>query len=511
MQKKHPKAEKFLKHAKLFQLGDLSSEGIHPSSAELSKHAKENIGKGIFDLKNIDLFALNILKKKLPTLKPLKDSINEVLNNNGRVFLCGCGATGRLSLALETLWRKDSNGKHRDSIISFMAGGDVALINSIESFEDHPEFGARQLKELGFKDGDLLISCTEGGETPFVIGATEKAVELSSVPPYFLYCNPEVLLKNTVERSKNILTNSKIHKINLDVGPMALSGSTRMQASTVLMLGVGLCLFYHSESFSEVESQFQKFYEELGDIDFSFLTKFIEFESSVYLKDEYIYYETNEEYGISILTDTTERSPTFSLGPFENFHEKNCVLSRAYLLFSHHTSSLKAWEGLLGRSPRTLDWKNVNSKTNDEWLLGFDFSRNLIRRRADRTDRLHHFFKIFRSNDKITFELDEHFHEQKHSFSNLFFEHIFLKLALNTLSTLVMGRLGRYEGNVMTWVRPSNNKLIDRSIRYVAFLLAKDNIKMSYEEIAHALFFSLDNLGLEESIVLETYKNLKNG
>jgi N-acetylmuramic acid 6-phosphate etherase len=30
----------------------------------------------------------------------------------------------------------------KDAVISFMAGGDVAIINSVEDFEDHPEFGA---------------------------------------------------------------------------------------------------------------------------------------------------------------------------------------------------------------------------------------------------------------------------------------------------------------------------------------------------------------------------------
>lgn len=36
---------------------------------------------------------------------------------------------------------------------------------------------------------------------------------------------------------------------------------------------------------------------------------------------------------------------------------------------------------------------------------------------------------------------------------------------LNTLSTLVMGRMNKYFSNIMIHVRPSNNKLKDRSIR----------------------------------------------
>lgn len=50
-------------------------------------------------------------------------------------------------------------------------------------------------------------------------------------------------------------------------------------------------------------------------------------------------------------------------------------------------------------------------------------------------------------------------------------EHIFLKMLLNTHSTLVMGRLGKIKSNFMIWVRPTNNKLIDRSIRYVKYML----------------------------------------
>lgn len=53
-----------------------------------------------------------------------------------------------------------------------MAGGDVALIKSVEDFEDHPEFAAQQMRDLGYTADDLLIASTEGGETPWVIGAT---------------------------------------------------------------------------------------------------------------------------------------------------------------------------------------------------------------------------------------------------------------------------------------------------------------------------------------------------
>ena len=57
-----------------------------------------------------------------------------------------------------------------------MAGGDAALIKSVEDFEDHSEFAHQQLIELEFTENDLLIGSTEGGETTWVIGAIWKAV-----------------------------------------------------------------------------------------------------------------------------------------------------------------------------------------------------------------------------------------------------------------------------------------------------------------------------------------------
>ena len=44
-----------------------------------------------------------------------------------------------------------------------MAGGDAALIKSIEDFQDHPQFAEQQVVELGFRENDLMIGSTEGG------------------------------------------------------------------------------------------------------------------------------------------------------------------------------------------------------------------------------------------------------------------------------------------------------------------------------------------------------------
>jgi N-acetylmuramic acid 6-phosphate etherase len=51
-----------------------------------------------------------------------------------------------------------------------------------------------------------------------------------------------------------------------------------------------------------------------------------------------------------------------------------------------------------------------------------------------------------------------------------FHTHLLLKMLIKIHSTLVLGRMGRYIDNLITYVKPSNNKLIDQNVRYVRLL-----------------------------------------
>jgi len=85
-----------------------------------------------------------------------------------------------------------------------------------------------------------------------------------------------------------------------------------------------------------------------------------------------------------------------------------------------------------------------------------------------------------------------------------------LKVLLNAHSTLMMGRLGRYEGNLMTWVKPSNNKLIDRAIRYVRELHYRQcGRRPDYSVVARALFEAQASLRPTEPIVLKTLERIR--
>jgi len=321
-----------------------------------------------------------------------------------------------------------------------------------------------------------------------------------------MYCNPDIALKNRVERSRRVLENENIEKINLTVGPMAISGSTRMQASTVLLGAIGIALL-----FEDPDAARQGIVKLVGDSDFLFLREFIEMESEIYNNSGLIYYDTSENLGISVLTDTTERSPTFSLAPFDNSNDQNPLPSLAYLLFADADSSERAWSRLLLRQPRALDWKSHFEKISMTRLLGFDFSKGVVERRKKIFPNLSpHIFRIIDEGDSLFFGLENITHRSRWKGSSSLARHILLKLLLNTHSTLVMGRLGRYQGNVMTWVRASNLKLLDRAIRYATTLLQDRGItRFSYADVAFEIFRQMKKIGPTESIVLSTVKSLE--
>jgi N-acetylmuramic acid 6-phosphate etherase len=68
-------------------------------------------------------------------------------------------------------------------------------------------------------------------------------------------------------------------------------------------------------------------------------------------------------------------------------------------------------------------------------------------------------------------------------------DHLAVKLVLNTLSTATMALIGRVVGNWMVHVQASNKKLIDRSTRLIAGLTG-----LSYADACVALYQAIDEI-----------------
>lgn len=481
--------EEFLSIASQYRLGDLPTERPHPETVGLAEWAQTDLSRAVAAFHRVDRLAVERLGALLEPLPRLVAAIRDTVTRGGRVFLSGCGATGRLALALESLSREEWCVNDPDRVIGFMAGGDAALIRSIESFEDYPAYGARQLRELGFREGDLLIAITEGGETPFVIGTVLAAADSAGPDPWFVFCNPPELLKETVERSREVLTHPGIIPFPLPVGPMALSGSTRLQATTVQMLVVGAALS-EAAGHAPARDLMEGILAHLDAFDPRALIPFIEAEAEAIRAGDQILYEA-DLFAITVLTDTTERSPTFSLPPFESRDHPDEPSSPCYLAIPGTVDSAAAWRHVLKRDPRALAWDGITHKATLAYLLGHDISADAMEwRRARCPEVRQHTYAITGPGPQLSFQ------GQLLSLGDgappLLGRHLILKMALNLQSTLVMGRLGRFESNLMTWVKPANNKLIDRAARYCQQRHAQQTGQpLSYEAAVRAVFAAL--------------------
>ena len=502
--------EEFLQRQNEFALGHLPTEGFHPETRNLSEQVREDLPSAIGIVQKIDLAAIEKTELQNDRIHAMSLAIQNTFKNKRRVFLSGCGATGRLALTLESTWRKSHLGTElENSVQALMAGGDFALVKSVENFEDFPEYGRRHLHDLGFRSGDLLIAITEGGETPYVIGTAHEALSHSGSKffqkPWFVYCNPSEVLCKTVERSREIIENKNVETLCIETGPMALSGSTRLQAATTQMLAVGAALWNDLSLISRLRDEYSRFKLSL------FLQPVVEWETSVYRENNFVMYQT-DTFPIAVLTDTTERSPTFSLTPFEkknDFHTSHYSL--CYLGIPSTSLAEESWEAILNRLPIGLEWKELKGRLGYRSILDFDFSNSFLNTRSHKLFPCEQkTINLNQIENRLEFTTDPFTSTMESSLlSHPLLAQLLVKMILNTHSLMVMGLLGRYEGNVMTWVRASNGKLIDRTLRYLNFLIEKRELQNpGREKLLEMIFEEMKDIGPNDAMVLKILQKI---
>jgi N-acetylmuramic acid 6-phosphate etherase len=248
-----------------------------------------------------------------------------------------------------------------------------------------------------------------------------------------------------------------------------------------------------------------------------------------------------------MLTDTTERSPTYCTPPFRKFDDTTATESWAFL-YVPYPDSPTAWERICKGTPRCVEWRadevrglvpddnfgravEIIRKISYKELMRFRIGLDGIKDRplgvGDSAVAL-----VVESEKNSLFAADG-FHRTNldaartaGAKTGLIFlgsaeacrevagfaakwnpdcvgvlvpvptteflldgvMRVGLKMLLNALSTCTMVRLGRVMGNYMIWVVPSNLKLIDRSTRYIQKLTGLDYVKANhllFEVIEH--------------------------
>ena len=390
-----------------FQLHTLLTEQRHQKTWPLGERIQKDTLAGLKMLSSVDddiRAKLEELAAAPAVLEQAARAVEDALIGGRKIYVYGCGATGRLAKQMEStfwrpFWRRVKADRKvaakltgripdgvEDALIGEMTGADRALISSLEGFEDLPLIGRLQLHDRGIRKGDVVICVTEGGETSSVIGTVLAALDEWKGEPgyspeesrkrlYFVYNNPDDRLL-PFARSRSVLTEPGITKINLTTGPQAITGSTRMQATTietyvvaaVIETAVGRALARVLGEKEMIRLGFEDgggaeragvaaiLREFSGVLDgaraaLPALAALTDIEAAAYAGGRFSTYYA-EKALITVFIDSTERSPTFRLFPLDTVKEpqRKCWIQ----VWTGAKTAGDAWRAFLGRPFRGL-------------------------------------------------------------------------------------------------------------------------------------------------------------
>ena len=507
-------AQNFIENEQQFHLGFLPTEQSNPLTRNLDKEFARGAVYGVANLQSVDRNVLAMARKIFASeaFERLVKTGEQVIRAGGKVVFSGCGATGRLSILLECMYRDccantPELAQYSNRVFSIMTGGDYALVRSVEFFEDYQSFGRQQVKELDMQAGDMLVAITEGGETSSVLGTVFEALD-RNCHAFLMFNNPADLLAKHLERSRRAIEDERVCVLDLSCGPMALAGSTRMQATTSEQLVAGaalesMVLRLLNRPSGDYAAEFERLLVALEQpAARQGIADYIEFEAACYKRKGLLTYWA-DDYLLDIFTDTTERSPTFMLPPFRKCDD--AVSPRPWTFVKNPLRSTdEVWSHGMKRPLRCLNWSPelylamnapesvltnpplIQEAELKKFQVGCENIPDRISSCGDAAVLVT--LSTGRTNEQLQQSLSvlkEFFAEVRHlsigeasgDFAvpcNLphspleLMSHMAVKLVLNTASTGIMALLGRITGNWMSYVDVSNKKLIDRATRLIA-------------------------------------------
>ncbi|MBE3014773.1 N-acetylmuramic acid 6-phosphate etherase [Microbispora sp. NEAU-D428] len=161
--------------------------------------------------------------RAVPAISAAIDAIAARMADGGRLLYVGAGTSGRLAV-LDASECPPTFGTHPDLVQGIIAGGEAALVRSVEGAEDDAEAGAAVIRDKHTGPLDSVVGISASGRAPYVVAAVEQARRLGALT-VGLACNTGTPLARAAD-----------HAIEVIVGPEVVTGSTRLKAGTAQKL-----------------------------------------------------------------------------------------------------------------------------------------------------------------------------------------------------------------------------------------------------------------------------------
>lgn len=202
--------------------GESPTEQRHPRSMKLDTM---NVDRAVQLMLSEDETIPGAIRKQQRCVARLIDWVTKAFSSHGRLFYVGAGTSGRLGV-LDASECPPTFRAPPDLVQGIMAGGQIALWQSVEGAEDDLEAGARAVQFRGIGPRDVVVGIAASGKTPFVWGALWQSRQVHAKTALLCF-NPALQIK-------------KKHRPDLlivpDLGPEILTGSTRLKCGTATKL-----------------------------------------------------------------------------------------------------------------------------------------------------------------------------------------------------------------------------------------------------------------------------------
>ncbi len=196
--------------------GDLKTEQQNPISNRIGKMGITQI---LNTINEEDSSVAGAVRDAIPQIDSAVRYAVNAIKCGGRVFYVGAGTSGRLGV-LDASEIPPTFSAEKDLFIGIIAGGDVALKQSIEGAEDESSKAKMELKKYNINENDVVIGISCSGAAKFVVSALEYA-NIFEAKTIYLITNSVPYLLADVDTT-----------IVVDTGPEVITGSTRMKAGT---------------------------------------------------------------------------------------------------------------------------------------------------------------------------------------------------------------------------------------------------------------------------------------
>lgn len=203
---------------------DLRTEQQNTASAALDTMSALEIARLI---NQEDKKVALAVEQALPQIAQAIDAIAGAIANGGRLIYVGAGTSGRLA-ALDASECPPTFNTDPKTVQYVIAGGDKALGRAAEYSEDSRAVGRRDMARRKPGKKDVVVGVAASGRTPYTVAALEHARK-KGAKTAAVVCNRNSELGRIAEI-----------EIVAEVGPEAVSGSTRMKAASAQKMALNM-------------------------------------------------------------------------------------------------------------------------------------------------------------------------------------------------------------------------------------------------------------------------------